>query len=270
MNIYNKNLILRISILFFLSYVFGVVLHNIIHELGHAITVWIQGGKVTGFYFHPFNSCYNSSTYVPNHLLLYSGGAFFGLPLTIFFMLFALKYRSPILFPLIVTGTYGFISTGIWMLKSIISPEIQTDYTYMIELGTSGFLMLIIGIIYISFGLLARIFFLPLAGIDFKTNYKTRFAVYIVGILPWYVVHGLFNIIVNDFPVISIIYFLIPIFFIITFEAYISLPLQRNLKIFRQIPKQQTKNIHFITILVAIFILYASMILVNIFFPLKT
>ena len=269
MNTYNKHLILRISILFFLSYVFGVSFHNIIHELGHAITVWIQGGKVTGFYFHPYNSCYNSSTYVPNHLLLYSGGAFFGLPLTILFMLIALKYRSPILFPLIVTGTYGFFSTGIWMLKSIITPEIQTDYTYMIELGTPGFLMLIIGIIYISFGLLARIFFLPLAGIDFKTNYRTRFAVYIAGILPWYVLHGLFNLIVNDFPVIRIIYFLLPVFFVITFEAYISLPLQRNLKVFRQIPNQHIKNVHFITILVAICILYVSMILVNMFFPLK-
>jgi len=59
MNTLNKNLLLRISVLFFLSYVFGVVFHNVIHELGHAITVWIQGGKVTGFYFHPYNSCYN-------------------------------------------------------------------------------------------------------------------------------------------------------------------------------------------------------------------
>ena len=266
----DTNLLLRISVLFFLSYVFGVVLHNIIHELGHAITVWIQGGTVTGFYFHPFNSCYNSSTYVSNHILLYAGGAFFGLPLTIIFMLLGLKYRSPVMFPLIVTGTYGFFSTGIWMLKSIIYPEITTDYTYMIKLGTPGFLFIITGIIYIAFGLLARIFFLPLAEIDFKANYKSRFVIYIAGILPWYILHGLFNLTINDFPVMSVIYFLIPVIFYITFEAYISLPLQRGFKLFRYIPNQQIKNIHFLTILIAILALYSIMILVNIFFPLNT
>ena len=268
-NNYNKNLLIKIAFLFFLSYVFGVIFHNMIHELGHAVTVWLQGGTITGFYFHPFNSCYNSSTYVPNHLLLYSGGAFFGLPLTILLMLFALKYRSPIMFPLIVTGTYGFFSTGIWMLKSIIYPEIQTDYTYMIELGTPGFLMLIIGIIYILFGLLARIFFLPLAGIDFKSTYKTRFAVYLLGILPWYLLNGLFNLTVNDFPIVSVTYFLISVIFYLIFEAFISLPLQRNLKLFRHISNQQIKNIHFAVILFAIFIIYGIMIFVNTFFPLK-
>jgi hypothetical protein len=184
-------------------------------------------------------------------------------------MLYALKYRSPVMFPLIVTGTYGFFSTGMWMLKSIIYPEIQTDYSYMIELGTPGFLLVIIGIIYISFGLLARIFFLPLAGIDFKSTYKTRFVVYLLGILPWYLLHGLFNLTVNDFPIISVIYFLISVVFYITLEAFISLPLRRNFKLFRYNPNQQIKNIHFAVIIFAIFIIYGIMIFVNTVFPLK-
>jgi len=265
----NKNIINRAIILFFLSYVFGVVFHNIIHELGHAITIWIQGGTVTGFFFHPFDSCYNSSTYVPNHLLLYSGGAFIGLPLIILLLLVALKYKSPLMFPIIVAGVYGLISSGIWMLKSIMAPEFATDYTYMIDLGTPAFLMPIIGIIYISFGFLVRIFFLPLAGIDYKATYGTRFTVYLEGIIPWFILNGLYNIVINKFPIISIVYLLIAILFYIILEVLISLPLQRRYKFFKYISVQQIKNKHLITIGIGIFILYSIMIIVNMLFPLK-
>ena len=258
------------ALLFLLSYVFGVLFHNIIHELGHAITVWVQGGTVTGFYFHPFNSSYNSSSYVPNHLLLYAGGAFFGLPITIIFMLIALKYRSSLLFPFIISGAYGFCTTGTWMLKALISPEITSDYTYMIELGTPGLVLLIVGIIYITFGIFVRIFFLPLAGIDYKTNYETRFIIYFTGILPWYILQALFNLFVNDFPLVSLIYFLIPIILFLVFEVYISLPLQRKFKVFKQIPRQQIKIHHNIAILVGAVILYVIVIIVNQYFPLQT
>jgi len=269
MNRININILLRISFLFFLSYVFGVFFHNIIHELGHAISVWIQGGTVTGFYFHPFNSSFNSSTYVPNHLLLYAGGAFFGSPLTILLMLLALKYRSPVMFPLIVTGTYSFFSTGIWMIKSTTAPQIVTDYTYMIEYGTPSFLLVIAGIIYIFFGLITRIFFLPLAGINNETTYKQRFIVYFAGILPWYILQGLFHVIFNKYSALSIIYLILPIIFYVSFEVLISLPLQRGIGLFRYIPVQKIRNYHFLIICVAIFILYLSGIFINILFPLK-
>ena len=130
----SRDQVMRSVILFFLSYCLGVILHCIIHELGHAVAIWIQGGKMTGFYFHPFNGGLNSSTYVPNHLLLYAGGSFLGLPFTLSFIVLALKYRSPVMFPFIVSGSYGFLSTGIWMIKSMLSPETNTDYTYMIDL----------------------------------------------------------------------------------------------------------------------------------------
>jgi len=269
-NINENQIVIKSIILFFLSYVFGVTFHNIIHEFGHAFAIWMQGGSMTGFYFHPFNGGLNSSTYVPNHLLLYAGGAFLGLPLTILFMLIALKYKSPIMFPLILTGTYGFFTTGIWMLKSVFLSVNGVDYTYMIDLGTPRFLMLIIGISYISFGIFSRIFFLPLAGINYRINYKKRFAVYIFGITPWFVLHGVFNIIFHNSSVIFIAYLLLAEIFYATVEVLISLPLQRKVKIFKHIPYQKITFNHFITIGVAIILIYAFMIFVNTFFPIKT
>jgi hypothetical protein len=181
-------------------------------------------------------------------------------------MIVALKYRSPVMFPLIITGVYGFISTGIWMIKSVTSPEIMTDYTYMIKLGFSEYLLPIIGIIYISFGFMARIFFLPLAGIDSKSNYKARFTVYLAGIVPWFILQGLYNMVFNSFSLLNVFLFLVPIIVYTSLEALISLPLQRKVNFFKHIPSQQIKPRHFITILVFIMVIYTAAVLVNTFF----
>jgi hypothetical protein len=266
----NRPSIIRSALLFFLSYAFGVVLHCMIHEFGHAITIWIQGGIMTGFYFHPFDGCLNSSTYVPNHILLYAGGAFFGLPLTIIFMIVALKKKSPVIFPLIVAGTFGFLSSGIWMLRSLSRPDIFTDYSSMVKLGVPEFVMLLAGIIYISFGLLARIFFLPLAGITKETNYPTRFSVYLLGVIPWYLLLGVFNIIFRQYAFVSLVSLLIPVILYTLFEALISLPLQKKVWLFKYMPYRTVTKKHLIVICIGIILLYTVMIGVDILFPIKT
>lgn len=238
--------------------------------MGHAFAIWIQGGNMTGFYFHPFNSCLNSSTYVPGHLLLYAGGAFLGLPITIVFMLIALKFRSPVMFPLIVTGSYGFLHTGIWMIKAITSPETATDYTYMIELGTPGSIIFITGVFYIIFGVLSRIFFLPLAGIDNKIKLGTRISIYLLGIIPWYILHGLYNIAFNNSALIMLVLVVIPELVYALTEAGISLPLQRKTGFFRKIGSKQIKNKHLIIIIIAVLLLYSIAFITNSLFMVKT
>ena len=111
------------------AYVFGFNFHNIIHELGHAFAVWLQGGTMTGFYLHPFKACYNSSTYVPNHILLYAGGGFLGLSLTLLFAILAWQYRSVFWAPFIATCYIGFTITGRHMLTDQFM-GMQSDYIY--------------------------------------------------------------------------------------------------------------------------------------------
>lgn len=265
-----KHLILKSSLLFFLSYCIGVLLHCIIHELGHAFAIWMQGGTMTGFYFHPFNSCLNSSTFVPGHLLLYAGGAFLGLPLTILFMLIALKYRSPLMFPFIVTGSYGFLHTGIWMIKAIAIPDIATDYTYMIELGTPGGIILLTGVVYIIFGVMSRIFFLPLAGIDYKVKLSTRIYIYLLGIIPWYIFHGLHNHLFNNSALITLLIIIVPESVYAICEAIISLPLQRRTRFFRKMERRTVKIRHFIILIIIILVLYSIAFIINSIFMVKT
>ncbi len=269
-NAINEPSIPRSALLFFLSYAFGVVLHCMIHEFGHALSIWIQGGTMTGFYFHPFNGGLNSSTYVPNHILLYAGGAFFGLPLTIIFMIIALRKKSPVMFPFIVAGSFGFLSSGIWMLRSLPRPDIFTDYTSLIKLGVPESVLLFAGIVYVSFGLLARIFFLPLAGITHETSYPTRLSVYLLGVIPWYLLTGLYNIVFKQSAIASLVSLLIPVALYTLFEVLISLPLQKYVRFFRTIPYRTVTSRHLIITCIGIILLYAVMIGVDILFPIKT
>ena len=146
------------------SYVFGLNLHNMIHELGHALTVLIQGGKVTGFYFHPFNACLNFSTYVPNHIFLYAGGAFIGGAFTILFPILAWRYRTPLLGPLVLACSAGLTTTARWMLIAPFS-DVFTDYTSMIGLGVPAALIFAAGVLYLVIGVGSLMLFLPLFGI---------------------------------------------------------------------------------------------------------
>ena len=174
------------------------------------------------------------------------------------------------MFPFIVAGTFGFLSTGIWMLRSLYRPDIFTDYTSMIKLGVPEFVILFAGIIYISFGLLARIFFLPLAGITHETHYPTRFSVYLLGIIPWYLLMGLYNVVFKQSAIVSLVSLLIPVALYSLFEALISLPLQKKVRLFRYMPYKTVTSKHLIIICINIILLYAVMIGIDLLFPIKT
>jgi hypothetical protein len=139
----------------------------------------------------------------------------------------------------------------------------------MIKLGVPEVVMLLAGILYISFGLLARIFFLPLAGITNETNYPQRFSVYLLGVIPWYLLLGLFNIVYKHYALISLVSLLMPVVLYTLFEALISLPLQKKVRLFRYMPYTKVANKHLITICIGIILLYALIIGVNIHFPIK-
>ena len=167
------------------SYVFGYNFHNIIHELGHSVTVSLQGGKATGYFFHPFEACLNFSTSVPNHILLYAGGAFIGGAATILFLILAWRFRTPFMMPFIITCTAGLTLSARWMLTAPISKTF-TDYSSMIELGFPTALILLAGLIYLILGAGAFILYLPLAGVTHESSFIRRVLIFTLGFLPYH------------------------------------------------------------------------------------
>lgn len=254
--------ILRASLLFLGSYVFGFLLSRILHELGHSAAVLVQGGAVTGYRFHPFDPCYNYSTFVPNHILLYAGGAYIGGLVTVVFPLLAWEYRSPYMVPLIMTCAPGLITTGFHMLVDRFW-FLQSDYVFMVNLGVPSVLIILSGILFIVLGLGIRIIYLPLLGIPYNASFLQRCAIYSLGMLPYYLATGGYNIFVHHYSAAHLISLLAPGIVFLLVEAAVSVCLQRHVRFFRSIPVIPVTRAH----IVAAWSLAVAVIVFMLVFP---
>lgn len=175
------------------SFTFGYNLHSFLHELGHAITIWVQGGSVHGFVLHPFLACYAPSTYVPDHILLYAGGALIGGTFTVLFAFLAWRRRSPYLMPLVMTCAAGLITTSRWMLLAPFTAD-KTDYYFLTTLGVPAAVIFLWGILFLVVGLAVFITFLPLVGISYRASLLDHIIVIELGILPYQVGASVYRI----------------------------------------------------------------------------
>lgn len=180
----NGSGIWRAALLLLGSFVFGLNLHKVLHELGHAVSVWVQAGSIHGLVLHPFLSCYTPSTYVPNHLLLYSGGALFGGSFAALLILPAWFCRSSYLMPMVMTPAAGLLMTSRWMLVSPFSTAV-TDYTDLIRLGIDPALIFGWGLVLLVIGLAAFVRSQPLLGTTEQTGYLKRATILVLGVLPY-------------------------------------------------------------------------------------
>ena len=79
-----KNRLLKLSLFIFGSFSFGWILGTVLHELGHAVAMWVTGGIVDGITINPFSwsyAYYGSAPAYPN-FTTWSGvllGSLFGL-----------------------------------------------------------------------------------------------------------------------------------------------------------------------------------------------
>ena len=245
------------------SYTFGLFLHNIMHEFGHSATVWLQGGKVTGFSFHPFNGCLNFSTAVPNHIFLYAGGAFIGGAFTIIFPLLALKYKTPFIAPFVMACAAGLTTTACWMLISPFSTTF-TDYTAMIKLGVPGVCLVLSGVLYLIIGIGTLILFLPLFGVGHDTGFFRRLAVTEGGILPFHLAAIVYRWLMRgEISLTSLAGLRIPAVFM-ALVAFLSWRLPIWFPAARRIQPQRIKLYHIVVIWAGVAILTVLMFLVSV------
>lgn len=248
-------------LLLFGSYAFGFNLHNIIHEFGHAAAVWMQGGKMTGFYFHPFEACLNFSTYVPNHILLYAGGAFIGGASTIVFALLAWKYRTPFMVPFVTACSAGLTTTSRWMLTAPFG-NVATDYTYMANLGFPMALIIAAGIVFLAVGVFVRILYLPLLGITYDTGIPRRIAIYELGLLPYSIVNMVY--VWNGERTLLNIAFIVVSAVLLAIEAVLSKWLSARFSLFKRIAPVRVRQSHVSAVWIGVIILIAAMFLLSV------
>jgi len=173
--------------LFFLGCTgFAYCFAEVLHELGHMLAVWIQGGTALRFYFHPVFPGYNVSSYVPDWQFLYLAGGWIGAPLGLLLALGLLKKPTAWRLPLYLTAAVGLLVTGMHQLSDPLR-KVDSDWTFAIKYGFPPWIILVAGVLFVLAGALLRTYLLPLVGVGPKDGVKRRILVYLIGLLPWQV-----------------------------------------------------------------------------------
>jgi hypothetical protein len=245
------------------SYAFSINLHDILHELGHGVAVWVQGGTITGFHLHPFESCYAYSTYVPDHILLYAGGALFGGLSTLAFPVVAWHWRTPYAAALVTACAAGLGETAFHMLTDHATGA-ATDYTYLVGLGVPVGLILLAGTAFLVLSVLVRILFLPLLGVSYEMGIPGRLLVFEFGILPYGIAAGAYAIMAQDAHPISILAGLIVMAVVLALEAILSWFLPGWWGLLRRIEPVQVRPRHLLVVWLSAALLIAMMFVVSV------
>jgi hypothetical protein len=250
----------RGAVLLLGSYIFGINLHNIIHELGHAVTIWVQGGSIYGLVVHPFLACYAPSTYVPNHILLYAGGALIGGSATVGFAILAWRYRTPYMMPLVMACATGLLTTSCWMLIAPFS-NVQTDYYFLISLGVPAVVIVLWGLLLLGIGLSVLALYLPLAGVSSETGFVSRLITLEIWILPYQIAGAIYQSILHGSKLTGALTSTLWMALIVFVIALISMLFQKRIRFFQRVERSEIRNTHVIVVWLAAAILIVAMLL---------
>ncbi|HSB67228.1 MAG TPA: hypothetical protein VLD65_11665 [Anaerolineales bacterium] len=168
----------RSMLLFFGAFLFAFLLNSyLIHEAGHAFGGVLFGCQFERLNVNPFgtggwsNQCPESLTQA-GKFMQGVGGEIFGLPISIAVTLLLWRKRRPILLPLLMSAAVICIGNLLSVLDSMSSyPNLVFDYGLAIQAGIPAFILAIIAIASLVFGIILMDLLLPLTGIGITTPF---------------------------------------------------------------------------------------------------
>jgi hypothetical protein len=181
--------LIRSMLLFFGAFLFAFSLNSyIIHEVGHAFGGSLFGCQLEGLNVNPFGNggwrdqCPDTMT-LTGQFVRGLGGEIFGLPLSFAVTFLLWRKRSPIFLPLLMSATVVCIGNVFSVLDSITSyPGFVFDYGLMLKVGTPPFILWVIAIASLVFGIILMDLLLPLGGIGVTTPF---WQVLILSLTTW-------------------------------------------------------------------------------------
>lgn len=183
------------SLLLLGSFAVGYNAAHAIHELGHAIAVWLCGGSVTGLSLHPLSWSkihYSVEVTVPIAL----AGAVFASLAGLLMLALAWGWRSPWVLPLLATALCAFVVNAVYLgVDGILL--FGGDATDLIRLGVSRPAVVGAGMLLLIVGFATATLPLPRLGIGRNDGLGTRLLVLWTGIgsylFAMFAYHLIFN-----------------------------------------------------------------------------
>ena len=182
----SKNNSCKTILLLFGSFAIGYNVAVALHELGHAVAMWVTGGQVERITLNPFSTSYTHYASKSIYPIFTSvAGLAFGTIFAVLLLVMAgLLRKQYLVLLLLVTTIVAGIQNGLYaIVDSLVSGG--GDATYLIELGVSQSVIIGIGVLLVGSSIVLAV--LGLRFIVFQTNdsLSKRILLLEAGMLPY-------------------------------------------------------------------------------------
>jgi hypothetical protein len=180
------------------SYFFSVSLTVLIHEVGHAIALFVFGYpdinlKVTPFYGGTTSSADLS---LNNEVFIIAAGPFFDLFCASIITISLWHKRSTRLLPLLMYGGTAFLLEGVVMFNTFFTSAGITDWDALIYLGLSPILIAVLTFIVLIIGSIFMYILWPLTNIFVYDSFLKKLYIN-SGYILYLILSIVFSIIIN-------------------------------------------------------------------------
>jgi len=172
----------KLSLGLFGTFAIGYNLSNAIHELGHALAMWLGGGRVKMVLLHPFSWSY---TYYlgkpPFPATTAAAGVLFSTLVSLCILVVIRRRRSDWLLPLVATGLCTFIVNAIYLgVDSFMRSG--GDGTYLLRYGFPLPAIIGLALLLLPFGAVFALILLPRLGLKADDGIWPRLPILFSGI----------------------------------------------------------------------------------------
>ena len=210
----------KLSIFIFGSFSFGWVFGIVLHELGHAIAMWVTGGIVDRITIAPFSWSYTYYESTPKYPQLTTwSGVLIGAAIGLIVLLGIRKNTTPYLIPFIFLGFSPLLNGGgYYIVDTFISN--QGDAFSLLQSGVPKYVVLGVGLLLLAMGVYVVIINVHRVGITPKDTFIQRAVLFGSGILPYFMMKTIYAIIKNPKGVPDAVAAIIIVFFIVVLVSW--------------------------------------------------
>lgn len=186
----NLKLILILAGSFTFAFLFGEMIHEFGHYLGHRF----YNSPNIGVYLDPFGGSHiTGAKNLPNNVLAVTSatGPLLNLFLGITTFIVLWRFRKPILLPLLIWGPVACIQEGVTFSLGLLTPG--GDARWISTLGIPVSIILITGIILLIIGLSGVSILLSLAGLKKEGSFFQKILIVLVGMGSLMIVRAIYS-----------------------------------------------------------------------------
>ncbi len=186
------------SLFLFGSSSFAWVVIVTLHELGHAIAMWVTGGKVSRIEITPLSWSYTYYGTSPKYpLFTTASGAGIGILLAMIFLVLTWKLSSLYAAPFYFVGAGAFLQNGGYYMSDLLLHTGGDASSLVAHSAALRLPLLILSILVLLPGLFLAIRLLPMIGISSKDSFIVRMLILSLGIVPYFILSFFYAVVFN-------------------------------------------------------------------------